>query len=92
MAIWACSDRLDNLIHHSDQGSQHTSIRYTERLVGAGAVCSVGIPDDSYDNAREICHRTLQNRAGPEEEFWKTVGDLEITTLMRPLTTRKNTV
>jgi transposase InsO family protein len=51
-AIWA---RLDGdpagLVHHSDQGSQYLSIRYTERLVDAGIEPSVGSVGDSYDNA-----------------------------------------
>lgn len=39
------------LIHHSDRGSQYLSIKYTERLVEAGIVPSVGSVCDSYDNA-----------------------------------------
>lgn len=38
-------------MHHSDRGSQYTSIRYTERLAEAGIVPSVGSVGDSYDNA-----------------------------------------
>lgn len=41
----------EGLIHHSDQGSQYTSIRYSERLEGAGIKPSVGSVADSYDNA-----------------------------------------
>ena len=41
----------DNLIHHSDRGSQYLSIRYTERLTEAGIDTSVGSVGDSYDNA-----------------------------------------
>lgn len=37
------------LIHHSDRGSQHLSIRYTERLDDAGIDTSVGSVGDSYD-------------------------------------------
>ena len=33
---------LAGLIHHSDAGSQYTSIRYTERLAEAGALASIG--------------------------------------------------
>jgi putative transposase len=39
------------LIHHSDQGSQYTSILYSERLDAAGIKPSVGSVADSYDNA-----------------------------------------
>ena len=36
------------LIHHSDRGSQYVSIKYTERLAGAGIEPSVGSVGDSY--------------------------------------------
>jgi putative transposase len=43
MAIWRRQRQdLSGLIHHSDRGVQYLSIRYTERLAEAGAVCSVG--------------------------------------------------
>jgi transposase InsO family protein len=38
-------------IHHSDRGSQHLSIRYSERLAEVGIEASVGSVGDSYDNA-----------------------------------------
>ncbi len=38
-------------MHHSDQGRQYLSIRYTERLAEAGAVPSVDSVADAYDNA-----------------------------------------
>lgn len=41
----------NELIHHSDRGSQYVSIRYTERLDQAGIKPSVGSKGDSYDNA-----------------------------------------
>jgi putative transposase len=49
----AAADRtLDpGVVHHSDAGSQYTSIRYTERLAEAGAKPSIGSVGDSYDNA-----------------------------------------
>jgi putative transposase len=42
---------LQGLVHHSDAGSQYTSIRYTERLADADARPSIGSLGDSYDNA-----------------------------------------
>ncbi len=39
------------LVHHSDRGSQHASIKYTERLAEAGVEPSVGSVGDPYDNA-----------------------------------------
>lgn len=47
MAIWGRQgESLDGLVHHSDRGVQYLSIRYTERLVEAGAVTSVGSTGD----------------------------------------------
>jgi putative transposase len=39
------------LVHHSDHGSQYTSITVGERLRRAGIVASMGTIGDSYDNA-----------------------------------------
>jgi len=49
-AIWA-RGKPKNVIHHSDQGSQYLSIRYSERLIEEGFKASVGTVGDSYDNA-----------------------------------------
>ena len=51
-ALWDCRpSEDDDLIHHSDRGSQYLSIKYTERLAEAGVEPSVGSVGDSYDNA-----------------------------------------
>ena len=75
-------ERTDALIHHSDRGSQHVSIRYSERLAEAGIEPSVGSKGDSYDNAlaetinglykAELIHRRAR---------WKTKESLELATL-----------
>jgi putative transposase len=39
------------LIHHSDAGSQHTFIRYTDTLALEGLQPSIGSVGDAYDNA-----------------------------------------
>ena len=49
-AIWA-RGKHDNLVHHSDRGSQYLSIAYSCRLIDAGIKASVGSVGDSYDNA-----------------------------------------
>ena len=69
----------DGLIHHSDRGSQYLSIRYTDRLVEAGLVGSVGSVGDSYDNAlaetifglfkTEVIHRCGPWRNADEVEY-----------------------
>jgi putative transposase len=40
-----------NAIHHSDAGSQYTSVRFAETLMLAGLAASVGSVGDAYDNA-----------------------------------------
>jgi len=56
MAICARQDAgLDDLVHHSDRGSQYPSVRYAQRLADEGAVASVGSRGDSYDTQSRIC-------------------------------------
>ena len=43
--------RPDNVIHHSDQGSQYTSLAFGKRCQEAGARPSMGSVEDAYDNA-----------------------------------------
>jgi putative transposase len=54
-ALWARRrdgrGSLAGLVHHTDAGSQYTSIAFTERLAAAGAQPSVGTVGDAYDNA-----------------------------------------
>jgi putative transposase len=40
------------LVHHSDAGSQYTSIDYTQTLDDHGVLSSIGTVGDAYDNAR----------------------------------------
>jgi putative transposase len=39
------------LVHHSDRGSQYTSIDYTQTLADHGVLASVGSVGDAFDNA-----------------------------------------
>ena len=83
MAIWnRRGERLDGLVHHSDRGVQYLAIRYTERLVEAGVVPSVGSRGDSYDNALAESFNGLYKtevirRRGP----WRGLDDVEYATL-----------
>ena len=82
MAIWRRRGGLEGLVHHSDRGSQYLSIRYTERLVEAGVVTSVGSRGDSYDNALAetiigLYKTELIRRRGP----WKGIDQVEYATL-----------
>jgi putative transposase len=50
MAAWTRRHTtIDNLICHTDAGSQYTSIAYTERIADVGAAPSIGTVGDSYD-------------------------------------------
>ena len=52
MAAWTRRhESLEELICHTDAGSQYTSIAYTERLADIGAAPSIGTVGDSFDNA-----------------------------------------
>jgi putative transposase len=82
MALWRRGRALEGLVHHSDRGSQYTSIRYTERLAEAGIAPSVGSAGDAYDNALAestigLYKTELINRQRP----WRTPERVEIATL-----------
>jgi putative transposase len=72
----------NELVHHSDRGSQYVSIRYGQRLKGAGIEPSVGSRGDSYDNAlaetiNGLYKAELIHKRGP----WKTKESVELATL-----------
>lgn len=82
MALWRRDRPLADLVHHSDRGSQYTSIRYTERLAEAGIAPSVGSAGDAYDNALAestigLYKAELIYRQGP----WRNPEQVEIATL-----------
>ncbi len=73
----------DGVVHHSDRGTQYTSIRYTERLAAAGVERSVGSVGDSYDNALAESINGLYKteviyRRGP----WRSIDAVEYATLV----------
>ncbi|MFY1696618.1 MULTISPECIES: IS3 family transposase [unclassified Solwaraspora] len=49
--IWSRDVRDQELIHHSDKGSNYTSFRFGQRLADNGILPSMGSTGDSYDNA-----------------------------------------
>jgi putative transposase len=81
MAIWRRGGRVEWVIHHSDAGSQFTSIRYTERLADAGIEPSVGSVGDSYDNALAESTIGLYKAERMNRQSWKTTEEVEIATL-----------
>ena len=72
--------RSDNLIHHSDRGSQYVSIRYTERLAEAGVEPSVGSKGDSYDNALAETINGLYKAELIHRQSWRSREAVEIAT------------
>jgi putative transposase len=50
MAVWRRRP-LEDVIHHSDQGSQYTSLAFGRRLREIGLVGSMGSRGDCFDNA-----------------------------------------
>jgi putative transposase len=72
----------DGVVHHSDRGTQYTSIRYTERLAAAGVERSMGSVGDSYDNAlaesiNGLYKTELIWKRGP----WRSIEAVEYATL-----------
>jgi putative transposase len=73
------------LVHHSDAGSQYTSIRFTEHLALEEIAPSIGTVGDAYDNAlmesiiglfKTECITTTVFHDGP----YKTLTDIEYAT------------
>jgi len=84
MALWTRArggHDVTGVIHHSDAGSQYTSIRYSSRLLDAGALASIGTVADSYDNAmaESVVGLYKTECTRPEGPF-RGVDDLELAT------------
>jgi transposase InsO family protein len=77
----------DGMIHHSDAGSQYTSIRFTETLAVQGLSASIGSVGDAYDNAvAESVIGLFKNEAIAEGSPFrsgpiKTITDVEDITM-----------
>ena len=77
----------DGLIHHSDAGSQYTSIAFAETLVLEGIAASIGSVGDAYDNA--LAETTIglfkTEAVGRGSPFLngplRTIDDVEYTTM-----------
>ena len=73
------------LLHHSDAGSQYTSIRFTEHLELQGIAPSIGSVGDAYDNAlMESIIGLFKTEAITTTVFhdgpYKTLADVEYAT------------
>jgi putative transposase len=85
MALWV-RDRagadVTGVVHHSDAGSQYVALRYTERLVDAGALASIGSVGDSFDNAlAESVIGLYKTECVRLDGPFRTVDELELATL-----------
>ncbi len=56
-AEWTSNTLGRRLVHHSDAGSQYTSVAFTAELLEAGIAGSIGTVGDALDNA--LCESTI---------------------------------
>ena len=72
---------FDDLVHHSDRGSQYTSIKLSERLGEAGIAASVGAVGTSYDNAlAETINGLFKTELIKPRSPWRTSDEVEFAT------------
>ena len=66
------------LVHHSDRGSQYTSIDYTPTLADHGVLASVGSVRDAYDNALAESFVDSFKTKLIADRVWRTRSQLEL--------------
>ena len=66
------------LIHHSDRGSQYTSIDYGQTLDDHGVLASVGSVGDAYDNALAESFVDSFKTELITDRIWRTRSQLEL--------------
>jgi putative transposase len=66
------------LVHHSDRGSQYTSIDYTQTLDDHGVLASVGSVGDAYDNALAESFVDSFKTELIADRAWRTRAQLEL--------------
>jgi putative transposase len=84
-AIWTRQQEgvlnFKDVVHHTDRGSQYTSIRFTERLTAAGIQPSVGAVGSSYDNAlAETMNGLYKTELIKPGKPWRSIEDVELAT------------
>ncbi len=62
----------EGLIHHSDRGSQYTSLGFGQRLKQAGILPSMGSRGDAYDNAMAESFVATLKRESIHRQSWPT--------------------
>ena len=79
MALHQCGPGADvELVHHSDRGSQYTSIDYTQTLADHGVLASVGSVGDAYDNALAESFVDSFKTELIADRVWRTRSQLEL--------------
>jgi putative transposase len=66
------------LVHHSDRGSQYTSIDYTQTLADHRVLASVGSVGDAYDNALAESFVESFKTELITDRVWRTRSQLEL--------------
>jgi len=66
------------LVHHSDRGSQYTSVDYTQTLDDHGVMASVGSVGDAYDNALAESFVDSFKTELIADRVWRTRPQLEL--------------
>jgi putative transposase len=69
------------LVHHSDRGSQYTSIDYTQTLDDHGVLASVGSAGDALDNALAESFVDSFKTELIADRVWRTRPQLELATV-----------
>ncbi len=69
------------LVHHSDQGSQYTSIDYSQELDDHKVLASVGSVGDAYDNALAESFVDSFKTELIADRIWRTRTQLELATV-----------
>jgi putative transposase len=75
------------LIHHSDRGSQYTSIDYTQTLADHQVLASVGSVGDAYDNALAESFLDSFKTELIADRVWRSRSQLELAVVERPCST-----
>ncbi|WP_157126515.1 IS3 family transposase, partial [Nocardia mikamii] len=83
-AIWTrerAGWNVKDVVHHTDRGSQYTSIAFSERLAEAGIQPSVGAIGSSYDNAlAETINGLYKTELIKPRGPWRSVDHVEFAT------------
>ena len=78
MAIFRRKPERDQLVHHSDRGSQYTSYDFGKALRASGVLASMGAVGTAHDNAmRESFFATLKEEL-IYRRSWQTRHELEM--------------